>query len=142
MPIIISSGLPNGSIGIKEVALYYRFSIDGENWGNWFVYGENKTTNTYNWSFTAPNLAGYYEFYSIAVSTIGLIESKTPNAEANCSIFVDWDVNMDKIVNILDLICIGQHWGEDGEGYWENGDVNRDGIINFLDVILVGQHFS
>ena len=53
-----------------------------------------------------------------------------------------WDLNEDDHINILDLILIGQHWGETGTPCWIPMDVNCDGVINILDMILVGQHWT
>jgi hypothetical protein len=53
-----------------------------------------------------------------------------------------WDVNQDAVINILDLILIGQHWMETGSPGWIAMDVNSDGIVNILDMILVGQHWT
>jgi len=53
-----------------------------------------------------------------------------------------WDVNWDDNVNILDLILIGQWWGETGPPCWVSADVNCDGVINILDMVLVGQHWT
>lgn len=49
---------------------------------------------------------------------------------------------MDQKINILDIINIGQHWGEIGEPCWIPEDVNCDGIINILGIILVAQHWT
>lgn len=53
-----------------------------------------------------------------------------------------WDVNWDGRINILDLIIIGQWWGEMGTPCWVSADVNCDGVINILDMVLVGQHWT
>ena len=53
-----------------------------------------------------------------------------------------WDVNWDDHVNILDLILIGQWWGETGTPCWVSADVNCDGVINILDMVLAGQHWT
>ncbi len=53
-----------------------------------------------------------------------------------------WDVTGDGMINVLDVILIGQHWGETGPDCWIPEDVNCDGMINVLDVILVGQHWG
>jgi outer membrane protein assembly factor BamB len=58
------SGLVNdhdGS-GIKEVALYYRFSEDKSNWSNWTVYGDALESSPFEWEYTAAEGDGYYEF--------------------------------------------------------------------------------
>jgi hypothetical protein len=51
------------------------------------------------------------------------------------------DVGRNGEVNVLDMIQIGQHFGETGPALgWI--DVNEDGVINILDMILVGQNFD
>jgi len=54
----------------------------------------------------------------------------------------DWDVNMDGSVNVLDMILVGNHWGETGTAHWIREDVNLDGAISVLDMILIGQHWT
>jgi hypothetical protein len=56
--------------------------------------------------------------------------------------YPDWDVNADGKTNVLDMIRIGQHWGETGQIGWIPEDVNHDGSINVLDMIPVGQHWT
>ena len=53
-----------------------------------------------------------------------------------------WDVNLDGICNILDVIDIGLHWGQTGALGWIREDVNDDGIINILDVVEIGLHWN
>lgn len=52
------------------------------------------------------------------------------------------DVNYDLQVNILDMVLIGQRWGQTGSPGWIKEDVNKDGKIDVLDMILVGQHWT
>ncbi len=56
--------------------------------------------------------------------------------------YSDWDVNMDGKVNVLDMILVGQRWGQTGTPHWIREDVNRDGAINVLDMILIGQNWT
>ncbi len=58
------------------------------------------------------------------------------------SSFPAWDINTDGATNVLDLIRVGQHFGETGAAGWIPEDVNMDGRINVLDMILIGQHWS
>jgi len=54
-----------------------------------------------------------------------------------------WDVNGDGVVNVLDLVFVGQHLGEEiTEPIARNPDVNRDGIVDLYDLTLAGQHFG
>jgi parallel beta-helix repeat protein len=46
-----------------------------------------------------------------------------------------WDVNGDGFVNILDMILVGQHFGETGSPGWIPEDVNCDGVIDVRDML-------
>jgi predicted RNA-binding protein with TRAM domain len=52
------------------------------------------------------------------------------------------DANGDSVVNVLDMVLIGQHWGQIGSPGWIPEDVMKDGVINVLDMIIVGQHWT
>ena len=52
-----------------------------------------------------------------------------------------WDVNADGITNVLDLILVAQHLGEDASAD-PKSDVNGDGTINVLDLIVVAQNLG
>ena len=49
-----------------------------------------------------------------------------------------WDVNQDRVVNVLDLVIVGQNFGTDNA----IADVTGDGTVNVLDLVLVAQHFG
>ena len=54
---------------------------------------------------------------------------------------VTGDVNRDGQVNVLDMILVSRHFGEDASAN-PQADVNRDGVINIQDLILVSQHLG
>ena len=57
--------------------------------------------------------------------------------------FPPWDVNKDGRVDILDLLLVGQHFGDDiAVPIDPNPDANGDGKVNILDLVLVGRHFG
>ena len=64
------------------------------------------------------------------------------NGSVTVTTYPDWDVNRDGHVNVLDMIRVGQHWGETGTPHWVREDVNSDGSVNVLDMILIGQHWT
>lgn len=51
-----------------------------------------------------------------------------------------WDVNQDGTIDISDLVLVGRHIGETGEGII--GDINGDGTVDISDLVLVGIHFG
>ena len=55
---------------------------------------------------------------------------------------IEPDVNNDGQVNVLDLVLIGQKWGQTGPPGWIKEDVNKDGAVNVLDMVIVGQHWT
>jgi hypothetical protein len=56
--------------------------------------------------------------------------------------YPDWDVNGDGATNVLDMVLVGQSWGETGLTGWILEDTNEDGVINVLDMIIIGQHWT
>jgi hypothetical protein len=53
-----------------------------------------------------------------------------------------WDVNQDGSIDVLDMILVGNHFGETGDPGWIAEDVKPDGSIDVLDLILIGNHFG
>jgi hypothetical protein len=53
-----------------------------------------------------------------------------------------YDVNGDGRTNVLDMIQVGQHWGQTGSPGWIPEDAIKDGVINVLDMIIIGQHWT
>jgi len=54
----------------------------------------------------------------------------------------DGDVNGDGAANVLDMVLVGQHWGETGLTGWIREDANEDGTVNVLDMIVIGQRWN
>jgi hypothetical protein len=65
----------------------------------------------------------------------GTVEVSSPCAN-------DPDVNDDGNINVLDMIRVGQHWGETGPDGWIPEDITCDGTIDVLDMILIGQNWT
>ncbi len=72
------------SIIADNLTPYYRYSSDNDNWGTWTSFDVD-TASPWEWSFTADNGDGYYEFYSIAVGSGGQ-ESPPVEADARCGV--------------------------------------------------------
>ena len=50
-----------------------------------------------------------------------------------------YDVNGDKIVNLLDLVAVAAQFGKPLD---PNSDTNGDGVINILDLVLIAAHLG
>lgn len=65
-------------------------------------------------------------------------------AVAGADKFENWhlvgDANLDKQVNLSDLIALGQNYGDPGD--WGAGDFTGDGMVNLSDLIALGQNYN
>jgi hypothetical protein len=100
----------------------------------------NLQTGAFSWQ---PNFAqaGIYAGIRFEVSDGSLIDFEAISITVNQP-YGDWDANSDGVTNVLDMIRIGQVWGDVGLNGWTREDVNEDGAINVLDMILIGQHWT
>lgn len=57
-------------------------------------------------------------------------------------LYEDWDVNGDGAANVLDMVLVGQHWGQNGLTGWIREDTNEDGAVDVLDEIVIGQGWT
>jgi surface antigen len=57
---------------------------------------------------------------------------------------VPGDLNGDYVVDIYDLVIVGNHFGEDPDDprVDSRADANRDGEVDIFDLVLVGGHFG
>ena len=66
---------------ITQVQYFYRYSGDNISWGAWTATG-TATSAPYSANFAFPQGYGYYEFYSIATDSNGVVESAPVAAQA------------------------------------------------------------
>jgi hypothetical protein len=141
-PSITTSALPNGTVG---VAYSQTLAVTGD-------------TAPYTWTIASGTLPAGLSLSSSGVIsgtptvaggptsiTFQVTDGTSATATKTLSItvaYADWDVNMDGSINVLDMISVGQHWGETGSPAWIRQDINADGVVNVLDNIVVGQHWT
>lgn len=67
-----------------------------------------------------------------------------PSSFTNASIFIysPYDMNVDKTVNIQDILDVANHYGETGAPGWIKEDINKDGKVKVLDLVLVSTHWG
>ncbi len=68
---------------VENVELWYRYSSDNTNWGDWILY-DNDSTPPHSLVFSPPSGDGYYEFYSRAWDDRGNYENAPAQADARC----------------------------------------------------------
>jgi len=90
------------------------------------------------WEAGKMSSSPYYPFWRVVTES----ETWFVTQQGKVILAKTGNVNGDDKVNVLDMILIGQHWGETGSPGWIAPDVKPDGIINVLDMILVGQDWT
>jgi hypothetical protein len=100
----------------------------------------NPSTRTFSWT-PASGQAGNYTNVRFRVSDGSLTDSETLTITVN-ETYEDWDVNTDGMVNVMDMIQVGQHWEEVGAPGWIREDVNKDGTVDVLDMSIIGQNWT
>jgi len=55
-----------------------------------------------------------------------------------------WDVNQDGVVNLIDLVTLAMHYGENGASpNWNPAaDINDNGVVDLLDLVLLAKHYG
>jgi hypothetical protein len=101
----------------------------------------NASTRTFSWTPTTGQV-GTFPNVHFQVSDGSLSDFEDITITVLSQTPPSWDVNQDGAINVLDMIVIGQHWGETGSAGWIRADVNADGVVNTLDSIIVGQHWT
>jgi hypothetical protein len=100
----------------------------------------NPSTRVFSWS---PNFAQASSYLNVhfQVSDSSFISSEDITINV-IQQYANWDPTTDGSINVLDMISVGQHWGETDIIGWIRQDINHDGAISVLDMIVVGQHWT
>jgi hypothetical protein len=96
-------------------------------------------TRTFSWT-PRYDQAGVYSVH-FEVSDGQLIDSEDVTITV-VQLYEDWDVNGDSAANVLDMVLVGQYWGETGLTGWIREDASEDGTVNVLDMIIIGQYWT
>ena len=86
---------------------------------------------------TSPDLGRYFALGTQVVVAYQGVYYRIVETPTQSNPF-PWDVNRDGVVNLFDLVAVGQAWGTSGGV----GDVNADGTVNLFDLVLVANHFG
>ncbi len=97
------------------------------------------TSSTYAWTTNYSN-AGYHNIY-ISVSDGSITVDRTIIIYIN-NAYPRYDVDENGIVDISDLVIIGQHFNDIVCVPYPRYDVNMDGKVDVLDITTAAQHFG
>jgi hypothetical protein len=142
----------NGSKIIQANFTIIQYTLNVSSGGNGSATPSGETSQSCNAS--VPISATGNSGYCFANWTGDIASITNPNA-APTNIFMNgsktiqanfiltpWDLTCDHFVNVLDMIRVGQRWGEEGTPGWIREDVFPDGAINVGDMILIGQYWT
>jgi len=97
------------------------------------------TTSNYMW-VTGYSSSGYHNIF-ISVSD-GTVYVNSTNTIYINNVYPRYDLDENGIVDIADMVIIGQHFDEITVAPYPRYDVNMDGMVNILDVVIIAQHFG
>ncbi|MBM3242518.1 hypothetical protein FJZ31_40170 [Candidatus Poribacteria bacterium] len=80
-------------------------------------------------------------FSSPAIGSDGTVYVGSDGSVYALGMVSGWDINRDGMVDILDLVIIGKHYGESPPED-TRVDVNGDGKVDITDLVLVGKHLG
>lgn len=152
---------PSGKIIDKEIneipdAIYSERDIDGDGDLEDEVIIPTRKVGDYQITIIPEADASPADIYTVEVSSgdtkiilaenvpVGSIPEQPYIIESTeTGVLPPWDINQDKVLDISDLVIIGQHFGETIDlNAQPNPDVNRDGTVDILDLVLVSLHFG
>lgn len=90
----------------------------------------------FNTTFSAP---GIYDYFFFAEDTNGNTVVSTP---ISFTMYANWDINMDGVCDILDLLSVSNKFGLSGPPGWIREDVNNDGEVRVLDLVILDSYLN
>jgi hypothetical protein len=118
----------DGLSGVDEVYIYIQ-SVQ-------YLMQQTGSTSTYyyNWTLNYGNRT----YYIKAFDNAGNSKQSDPTI---ISIPPNWDVIVDGVCNINDVVQISNTWLQVGTPGWIRADINNDGVVNILDVSAISVHW-
>jgi hypothetical protein len=99
----------------------------------------NPGTRTFSWMPRYDQAGAYIVRFEVTDNSLTDYEDVTVTVNKYGE---DWDINVDTVANVQDMILVGQRWSQSGLTGWIKEDSNEDGTISVLDMIIVGQHWT
>jgi hypothetical protein len=141
---VVSAWLENPSIGPWTTTT---FTDNGASWYAIYIPADDPSTPTKDGGVVGDQV--HFSVSSAPVSGTATWVRYGPSgilrvyhALSTTSVPLTGDVNGDGHVNALDLVLVGQHFGETGAPGWIPEDINKDGHVDVLDLILIFQNWT
>jgi hypothetical protein len=145
----VTETVPSGCAYVTSSLPGYQVDTSGFPVIEFTLFGDHDFTYT----LTSPAVNDTYTFSGVLTDDTLTEYPVTGDIQMHVGI-QPWDINMDGDVNVLDMILVGQHWGETGtpgnipstEDY--NCDISgptegtSDGIVNSYDMAWIVTHWT
>lgn len=82
---------------------------------------------------------GSYSYYVYVADECG---NQIGSTEDSFIIPPNWDVSMDGVVSVFDLLLISNQFDETGSSGWIREDVDNNGIVQLADIITVSNYYN
>jgi hypothetical protein len=123
-------------VAVSQVVL--RIHLPSGSWNNVTMTLRASGLSYYN-STSAFSAAGNYTYTIRAQDTSG--NAMTTSIQ-DFSMPPNWEMNMDGILTVLDLVLVSNQYGQSGANGWIREDVDNNGQIEVLDLVLMSNHFG
>jgi hypothetical protein len=64
------------------------------------------------------------------------------SSEESFTLYANWDINMDRVCDNLDLVAVSNIYGSSGGAGWVREDVDNNGIIQVLDITITSNNYG
>ena len=64
------------------------------------------------------------------------------SSEESFTLYANWDINMDRICDNLDLVAVSNIYGSSDDPGWIREDVDNNGIIQVLDITITATNYG
>ena len=130
------SGTISDNVAVSQVIL--RIHNPSGSWNN--VSMVSRTTGKYYYrSTTAFSTAGNYTY---AIWTKDTSNNTNTTSNVLFSMPPNWDVNIDGVCLIFDLVLISNQYGQSGTNGWIREDADNNGEVKVLDLVYVSNHYG
>ena len=124
------------NIGISDVSI--NISNPDSSWNN-ISLNHNSGDSYYINSSTAFSQVGNYSYYIWAKDSSN---NSVSSGDYYFSMAPNWDINLDGVINIVDLVLVSNHYEEADSSGWIREDVDNSGEILVIDLVLVSNHYG
>jgi hypothetical protein len=123
---------------VEVTQVYLNITNPDGSWNNLSMISA-ESNNYYLNSSTAFSSYGNYSYF------VWAIDNDLNDRSSSSSIFSmppNYDVNMDGVQNVLDLVSVSNYYFDTGSAGWIRQDVDNSGIVEVLDFVIISNNYG